>query len=226
VLAQMNIVVEPQWERAAKTKMGLYLTKIETAFILKSVNFERHKTIVDLGSGGGKFSKLALQKNAHVISLDRDLNSLKWLKSRDHSSNVILGDVATLPLRENTADCIFLIEVFDYVSETKRLLGECYRILKKQGLFIFSFGNTSSLKSKLKQLRKEYYMQDTHSYHETIQLLNFNFKIICKEGYNWLFLNRESNNQFIPFLGKIVKLLRLEKLLVISPWIIVCASKC
>ncbi|MGA3192909.1 MAG: class I SAM-dependent methyltransferase [Candidatus Bathyarchaeia archaeon] len=219
-------MAEPQWERTAKTKMGIYLTSIETAFILKSVDFD-HKTIADLGSGGGKFSILALRKSAYVISLDRDLGSLKWLKSRDHSSNVILGDVTALPLRENTVDILFLIEIFDYVTETKTLLREMYRILKEQGSLILSFGNTSSLKSRLRRLRKKYYVQDAYSYGEAVQLLNrFNFRIIQEEGYNWLLLNRESNNKFIPFFGKIVRLLRLDKLSVISPWIIVCASKC
>ena len=150
----MNTIFEPNWERAARTKMGIYLTTIETTFILKSIDFDHYKVVVDLDSGGGKFSILAFQKNAYVISLDRDLNSLKWLKARDHSSNVVLGDVRALPLRENIVDSMFLIEVFDYISETKTILAVSYRILKKKGLFIFSFGNTSSLKSKLKQLRK------------------------------------------------------------------------
>jgi len=219
-------MIEPNWERVARTRMGVYLTTIETNFILKSMDFDCYRVVADLGCGGGKFSLLALKKNANVISLDRDLKSLKWLKFKNRSSNAILGDVRVLPLRENIVDTIFLIEVSDYISETKILLKECCRILKREGILIFSFGNTSSLKSKLKKLRKEYYMQDDHSYREIIQFLNcFGFKIVCEEGYNWLFFNRESNNPLIPFFSKIIKLLKLEKLREISPWIIVCAKK-
>ena len=206
--------------------MGLYLTSIEKNFILRSFNFDRHITLADIGSGGGKYSILGLQKNAYVISLDRDPDSLKWLSYRNSSSNAILGDAGALPIGENTVDYILLIEIFDYASDPNTLLKECHRILKRQGLLIFSFGNTSSLKSKLKQLRKEQYIQYVCSYREVIRLLNdFNFKIIRKEGYNWLFFDRHSDNKFIPFLGRWVKALRLERLLSLSPWIILCVSK-
>lgn len=222
----MNNVVEPHCERISKTQMGLYLTDIETSFIKKSVDFNQIRIIADLGCGGGKYTLLALQNNANVISLDKDLNSLKWLKQRTNLSNVILGDVIALPLRKNLVDGIFLIEIFDQIRETETLLKECRRILKKDGKFILTFRNSSSFKSKLKQLRKTRYYQDTHSYREIMLFLkDLEFEIIRKEGYNWILLNRDSNYPIIPLLGKIIKTFRLHKLPSISPWVIVYVSK-
>ena len=222
----MTDVPEPQWERTAKTKMGTYLTSIETAFIKKTVDFTKIRLIADVGCGGGKYTRIAMQNNAEVISLDRDLNSLKWLKQTSPNANPVLSDAASLPLRENFFDGMFLIEIFDYIPQTQMLLQECKRVLKQDGTFIFSFGNTNSLKSRLKQLRGSRYMQDRRSYKEVTQMLKtLNFEITQKTGYNWMLMDRQSNNPLIPLLGKLIRLFRLQKLPAYSPWIIAAASK-
>ena len=69
-------------------------------------------------------------------------------------------------------------------------------------------------------------MQDRRSYKEVTQMLKtLNFEITQKTGYNWMLMDRQSNNPLIPLLGKLIRLFRLQKLPAYSPWIIAAASK-
>jgi ubiquinone/menaquinone biosynthesis C-methylase UbiE len=47
-----------------------------------------------------------------------------------------------------------MIEVLDYITELDEALTECYRTLKSNAPLLLSFGNKSSLKSKLRIPRK------------------------------------------------------------------------
>jgi len=61
-MAESNVkdcVPETFWETAARTKMGSYLTNVEMAFFLKSMNFSECHLVGDIGAGAGKFSLLA-----------------------------------------------------------------------------------------------------------------------------------------------------------------------
>jgi hypothetical protein len=49
------------WETAARTKMGSYLTSVEMAFFLKSINFSKCRLVGDIGAEAGKFSLLAAE---------------------------------------------------------------------------------------------------------------------------------------------------------------------
>ena len=221
----MTVASEPQWEKAAKTKMGAYLTSIEIAFIKKKVDFSQTRFIADVGCGGGKYTRLALQSGAEVVSLDRDLDSLRWLRQSSANANPVLADAAALPLREGAFDGLFLIEIFDYIAQSEALLMDCGRALKADGLFVLSFGNTASLKSKLKQLRGNRYMQDRHSQKQVMQMLkDAGFLVTGKVGYNWLTMDRQSNSRVIPTLAQIVRLFQLHKLPSYSPWVMVSAK--
>jgi hypothetical protein len=55
---------ETHWEKTAKTRMGKYLTRVETDFIFNSVDPAKMHTIMDVGAEAGRFSLLAADKNA------------------------------------------------------------------------------------------------------------------------------------------------------------------
>jgi ubiquinone/menaquinone biosynthesis C-methylase UbiE len=173
---------------------GSYLTNVEMAFFLKSINFSECHLVGDIGAGAGKFSLLAAEKNVEVVAIDIDLPGLRRLRFKNRLVNVVLADVRNIPLKEDILDAAFMIEVIDYIPESDTVLVECSRILKNGCSLVFSFGNKASLKSKLRNLQGKNYM---HSYDEIAnELRKAGSKLVRKEGFNWLLFSRASENFF------------------------------
>jgi ubiquinone/menaquinone biosynthesis C-methylase UbiE len=219
---KQDISEETHWEKAAKTRMGKYLTQIETQFIQNSINPSNLKVVMDVGAEAGRFSQLS-NSNAETISLDVDSYGLKRLKLKTESINAIQADAKKIPIRVETFDAIFMIEVLDYIPKLGQALAECNRTLKPGGAFIVSFGNKSSLKAKLREFRGKSYQ---HSYNRVMQTLkDTGFQVGRKTGYNWLLFGRTSQNPLIPILSKLERLLGFRRIPSLSPWVIVHATK-
>ena len=154
VRMEKNLSEETHWEKAAKTRMGKYLTRTETDFIFKSINPSQIHTVMDVGAEAGRFSLLAANEKATVIGIDVDSYGLKRLKLKNQHVNIIQADARKIPLKDEIFDAIIMIEVLDYIAELDEALTECYRTLKSNAPLLLSFGNKSSLKSKLRIPRK------------------------------------------------------------------------
>ena len=180
-------------------------------------------TILDVGAEAGKFSLLAADSKATVIGIDLDSYGLKRLKLKNKHVNVIQADARKIPLKDETFDVIFMIEVLDYIPELNEALGECHRTLKANAPLVLSFGNKSSLKSKLREQRGKSYR---HSYGRVMQcLFKTGFETKHKMGYSWLPFGRTSESRLVPFSARIEKLFALRRVPSFSPWVIVHAVK-
>jgi ubiquinone/menaquinone biosynthesis C-methylase UbiE len=217
------ISAETHWEQAAKTRMGTYLTQIETHFIQNNINLQQTKTIMDVGAEAGRFSQFSKTNLTETISIDIDKYGLKRLKHNAKDTNTVQADARKIPLKDEVFDAVFMIEVLDYVPELHQALAECRRTLKPNASVILSFGNKSSLKAKLRELTGKSYQ---HSYRHVIQTLTeTGFQVKKKTGYNWLLFGRMSENPLIPFLAKMERLFGFRKIPSLSPWVIVHAIK-
>ncbi len=93
-----EISAETHWEFAAKTKMGKYLTKVETDFISKSIELSQSNiTVKDVGAEAGRFSLLAANNKATVVSVDVNSFALKRLRLKNKEVNVVQADARQLP---------------------------------------------------------------------------------------------------------------------------------
>ena len=211
------------WETAAKTKLGKYLTGIETNFVSDAIEPLEPHMILDIGAGAGKFSLLASKPNTTVVSLDLVSYGLKRLKLKNKDIHVIKADARKIPLKNEVFAAISMIEVLDYIPELAEVFNDCNRTLKKEASFVFSFGNKASLKQKLRQLRGKSYL---HSYNSIMKNLSkADFKVRRKQGYNWLPFGRTSQNRLVPFFALTEMILGLRRIPSLSPWVIVHATK-
>jgi ubiquinone/menaquinone biosynthesis C-methylase UbiE len=218
-----NTSAETHWEQAAKTRMGKYLTQIETIFIQNSINLSQTETIMDVGAEAGRFSQFSKTSATETISIDIDKYGLKRLKHKAENTNGIQADARKTPLKNEVFDAIFTIEVLDYIPELHQALAECRRTLKPNASLILSFGNKSSLKAKLRELSGKSYQ---HSYRKVIQTLaETGFQVKKKTGYNWLLFGRMSENRLIPVLATMERVFGFRKIPSLSPWVIVHAVK-
>ena len=219
-----DLSVETHWEKAAKTRMGKYLTKVETDFISKSIDLAQENiAVMDVGAEAGRFSVLAANGKATVVSVDLDAYSLKRLKLKTKQVNVIQADARRLPLKGDLFDAVFMIEVLDYIPNIEAAFAEAKRTLKPNASCILSFGNKSSLKAKIKAMQGKPYR---HSYKEVLQSLSkTGFKIKNKKGYSWLLFGRTSQSPLVPIFTAIEKYLGLRRVVKFSPWVIIHISK-
>jgi ubiquinone/menaquinone biosynthesis C-methylase UbiE len=214
---------ETHWEKAAKTRMGKYLTQMETRFIHNSVNLSHANAIMDIGAEAGRFSQVSTDKEATVVSIDINSYGLKRLHLKTKQVNVIQADARKIPFKDQTFDIIFMVETLDYIPELNEALAEIHRTLKPEASLILSFGNKSSLKSKLRELRGKSYM---HSYQSVMHsLLIIGFTVKRKMGYSWLPFGRTSQNRLVPLLAFGERILALRRIPTLSPWIMVHAVK-
>ncbi|MEJ5326844.1 MAG: class I SAM-dependent methyltransferase [Candidatus Bathyarchaeia archaeon] len=219
----MNEPEETYWERVNKsTKMGVYLTRVETQFIFASLGLKADGLVVDVGANAGRFS-LPAAEIMRVVAIDLDLYALKRLRLKTQDVAVVLADARFIPLKNSVADNVIMIELLDYVENSEAPISECARILKDAGAIFLSFGNKSSLKGRIKGFSGKSYR---YSYQDILRVLKAEkFKIVEKMGFNWLPFGRDSNNPAIYLFAKGERILGLRKLARFSPWVIIQAVK-
>ena len=124
-------------------------------------------TCLDLGCGIGQFSKWFIENGYEVIS--SDISKIALAKVKEFNSNVVNVDMREkLPFEDNKFDVVFANLSIHYFSDsdTKSLMNEIKRILKKDGLFIGSVNGIQGLE-KIKKTAKEldyhyYYNKDKY----------------------------------------------------------------
>jgi len=215
---------ETHWEMAAKTKMGKYLTRLETDFISKSIDLSPDNlSVMDVGAEAGRFSLLPQNSKAQVVSIDINAYALRRLKQKSRHVNIILADARNLPLKDGVFDVVFMIEVLDYIPELGQALGECVRTLKPDASAVLSFGNKSSIKARLKAMQGKSYR---HSYGEMLRCVSkTEFTIKRKVGYSWVPLGRTSQNSLVPALTALEKIFGLRRIVRYSPWVIMHVTR-
>jgi len=110
--------------------------------------------VLDLGAGTGLLSQNLLTrfKNSHLICLDFAQESLK----NNPATHKICADANHLPLKDNSVDIIISNLMMQWCPDIKQLFLECHRVLKNNGLILFStFGSDT-----LKELKKSWSVVD------------------------------------------------------------------
>jgi len=111
--------------------------------------------ILDLGAGTGLLSHNLLMRfpDSQVICLDFAQHSLK----SNQSTNKICANANHLPLADNSIDIVISSLMMQWCPNLKQLFSECHRVLKNDGLILFStFGPDT-----LKELKKSWSVVDS-----------------------------------------------------------------
>ncbi len=100
--------------------------------------------ILDLGAGTGLLSKQLTKcfLNSKIICIDFSQKSLKY----NPSSNKICANANYLPLLNNSIDIITSNLMMQWCPDLDTLFSECFRVLKNDGLFLFSTFGPDTLK--------------------------------------------------------------------------------
>jgi ubiquinone/menaquinone biosynthesis C-methylase UbiE len=104
---------------------------------------EQALRLVDLGCGTGAnlpMLRQAVGKRGEIFGLDFSPLALEFAGQQVDLSNVHFsqGDAMQLPLRDECADCVTMLDVLEHVPDDKKALAEIYRILKPGGVLVLS----------------------------------------------------------------------------------------
>jgi glycosyltransferase involved in cell wall biosynthesis len=121
---------------------GRFVDIIERRFVLSLVNSFKLKNakVLDVGAGGGRFSREFLKLGFDVTALDssktayEDLKKIKGIK-------VINEDCERVNFKENQFDLIFAWRSFKYVNNKEKALYNFRKWLKEDGILIVEMPN-------------------------------------------------------------------------------------
>jgi biotin biosynthesis protein BioC len=119
------------------------------------------KVVVDLGAGTGLLSQNLIKRfpNSQLICLDFAQAALK----HNPSSHKICADAYHLPLADNSVDMVISSLMMQWCPDLKQLFSEIHRVLKNDGLILFStFGPDT-----LKELKKSWSVVDSETHVNT-----------------------------------------------------------
>ena len=107
---------------------------------------KKGETVLDLGSGAGFDSFLAVQKvgkEGKVIGIDMTKKMIEKARANAKKYGYVnvkfkLGDIEDLPLKNNSVDVIISNCVINLAPDKKKVFSEAYRVLKKEGRIYIS----------------------------------------------------------------------------------------
>jgi ubiquinone/menaquinone biosynthesis C-methylase UbiE len=210
------------WDEANATRMGAYLTNIESNYILNTLSRKHKPSILDIGVGSGRIAVQLLKHNYHnIIGMDIGNIQLKKCKVNTNSLvSVLLADAEQLPFANNSFDVILAMQLVDYLPNIENFLSDCYRILNPGGYFLFDYSNRSSPYRVIYKYRS----QSDLFYHLNASRINqmarkIGFSIEKAYGFRWIPFPRDSNNVLIPLLARTENWIRPIIPLFLSPWL-------
>lgn len=121
------------------------LQKPEIAILEKYINKIKDQNILDIGCGGGRTTEHLRKFSANYTGINYSTEMISCCKMQYPSLTFIQRDVRDLSIFENNSfDFIFFsfngIDSINHEGRTKAL-NEIYRVLKPDGLFVFSAHN-------------------------------------------------------------------------------------
>ena len=113
------------------------------------------KTVVDLGCATGSACKPLAKRfrHAQIIALDLSIRMLEQVRRKQSwfaRYSLLHANANAIPLADQSVDVVFANQLLPWIDNSEVVLGEIARVLRKNGLFLFSSLGPDSL-SELRQ---------------------------------------------------------------------------
>ena len=93
---------------------------------------------LDLGCGDGKFSSTIFSRGIMNVGLDISKDDIIKAKKISVYEALIVGDAQTMPFRKESFRVVFSNCVIEHIPNVDKVLTEISKILKEDGVFIFT----------------------------------------------------------------------------------------
>ena len=180
-----------------KEPSTILFRSIELKLLKKTIDpyISGNKRILDLGCGEGIVSSIIFDKQVDY-GLDTDKKALEYAKKRGIFNRILLTNARKISLRDNSVDIVFSNSVLEHIPYVHEVLKEVSRVLKPNGLFIFTtisnqFENYTLFQipfihrwwGKARNTKFEHY--HTYSLSHWIKLLHM-YDFSYQEGYYYI----------------------------------------
>lgn len=108
------------------------------------------RTVIDLGAATGSAAPLLVKRfrGAHIVAVDISSNMLALTKKRRSwfsPISAVQADAGALPFPDHSVDVVFSNLLLPWINDPARLFAEIARVLRDNGLFLFSTLGPDSL---------------------------------------------------------------------------------
>jgi len=131
----------------------LFNIPLRKEYLLKEIG--RGKKVLDVGCLGGRISKLIMDQNNEVWGVEVNPNSAEVAKGRGVKVKVANVEDG-LPFESGQFDVVNAGEVVEHLYDTKSFFSEAHRVLKDDGVLIFTTPNLNSLENRVRILAGGY----------------------------------------------------------------------
>lgn len=118
------------------------MTPARMQFLKDTIGMVKGKTIVDIGCGGGLISTPLSRLGAKVTGIDADAQAISVAKNHalreDLSIDFIVGAAENLVAQNKKFDVVLALEIIEHVENPSLFVELCARLVKPNGLVIFS----------------------------------------------------------------------------------------
>lgn len=118
------------------------MTPARMQFLKDAIGTVKGKTIVDIGCGGGLISTPLARLGAKVTGIDADAQAISVAKTHAVSENLdidfISGAAEDLVTKGKKFDVVLALEVVEHVDNPDLFVELCSKLVKPNGLVIFS----------------------------------------------------------------------------------------
>jgi SAM-dependent methyltransferase len=234
--APVNLSSKPQtaWETVATTRWGQYTTGVvESAVVTGCDVAGAPASALEVGCEGGRWSQFLARRSWTLTCTDVDANVLAICRQRVPGATCVLvaPDRTTLPCPAASMRLLLCLEVFA-VMDSEWFASEAHRVLEDGGVLVGVALNRTSIRAVFVRL-KEYLQRGTrgtsfyrHAYAKRRDALReAGFELVLERGYCWFPFSRASNSRLIPFFTRLERWLLLDRLALVSPWVVFVARK-
>jgi len=140
--ASFSVAHDQVLERKDRQRVAKQLVLIMLSF-LKRKNFNDLK-ILDIGCSNGVVTKFLVRHGGSFVGIDVDENAIESAISINRNKKSLsfkLASGTNLPFKNKSFDVVICNQVYSYVSNSKRMMREIYRVLKINGYCFFTGDN-------------------------------------------------------------------------------------
>lgn len=116
------------------SSIDTYVVRTTILNSIKSVIPRLKGTLLDLGCGHMPYKRMILENSSVSSYIGMDLEPVGIYKNNPD----MVWDGNTIPLEDNSVDCIIATELFEHCPEAEKIIKETYRVLKDDGVLFFT----------------------------------------------------------------------------------------
>lgn len=151
-LEYYNLNADKWWKEDEVLYLPDHLNKSRFEFFNSYVPNWKGLKVLDVGCGGGLACEFLAKRGANVFGIDLSFTSIKAAQEHAQKSDLLIdykwGTAEDLPYEENTFDAVVCFDVLEHIADLEKVISEAYRVLKRNGMFLFDTINRT-FKSKV-----------------------------------------------------------------------------